>query len=78
MDLYTLNIPVGTGLPLNCEIENTFKGSVLRLDLLILVEKASGVLAPGPAFILLSRFACEIKVKIKRDFPTKCLSLIFI
>lgn len=78
MDLYTLNIPVGAGLPLNCELENTFKGTVVRLDLLILVEKASGVLGLGLAFSLLSGFVCEIKVGIKRDYSTKWLSLIFI
>lgn len=78
MDWYTLNIPVGTGLPLNYELENTFKGTAVKLDLLVIVEKASGVLVLVLAFILLSGFSCEIKVGIKWDFPTKCLSLIFL
>lgn len=78
MDLYTLNIPVGAGLSLNCELDNIFKGLAVRLDLLIVVEKASDVLVLGLAFILLSGFACEIKVGIKRDFFHQMLSLIFI
>lgn len=78
MDWYTLNIPVGAGLPLNCELENTFKGTDVKLVLLIIVEKASGVLVLVLAFILLSGIVCEIKMGIKRDFPTKCFSLIFI
>lgn len=49
----------------------------MRLDLLILVEEASGVLVAALAFILLAGFTCEIVVEIKRGFPTKYLSLIF-
>lgn len=64
---------LGLYMVFDCEIENTFKGSVMRLDLLVLVENVSGVLVPGLAFILLARFTCEIIMRIKRDFPTKCL-----
>lgn len=51
MDLYTLDVPAGTVFALNCEIENTLKGTVTRLDLLMLVKEASGVLVLGLYFI---------------------------
>lgn len=51
MDLYTLNVPVGTVFALNYEIENTFKGTGMRLDLLMLVKEASGVWVLWLAFI---------------------------
>lgn len=61
MDLYMLNILLKLCWPLNCELEHTSQGSVMRLDLLILVEEASGVLVSGLGFILLTDSHMELK-----------------
>lgn len=66
MDLYTLDVPAGTVFALNCEIENTLKGTVMRLDLLMLVKEALVSLFLG--WTLLAGFTCELKVGIKRGF----------
>lgn len=51
MDLYTLNVPFGTVFALSCQTENTWKGLVMTLDLLMRVKEASGVLVLALDFI---------------------------